>query len=332
MLKKSTLLILFLILLMPLTFQKSFVGEVKGALGRSYITIPASADTYIASWDPASNFGDSTDINISFLDPGESIALIKFDLSSLPPDAVIIDGKMRLFLEGTGLSEEANLGIHRITNSWDESNITWNSAASLTTTPLGVAQIVDDNIGSYKDFTNIVDYIQYWIDNPSSNYGLMIRPSTSYGTFMRQFQSLDQMDATPYLELTYYQESIYHVLSGRVYQGNVGDETNPIEDVRLDLYCSTSSDYLGTWIDTTMTDPTGWYGLNGYFGCNYYNIVETDPEDYLSIGATTVHGVVISPNMIQYQAPLSGQIHTGNKFWDQLDTNGFDIFLPLIIK
>ena len=89
---------------------------------------------------------------------------------------------------------------------------------------------------------------------------------------------------------------------------------------------------MGTWADTTLTDPTGWYSLKGYDGCDYYNIVEVDPDGYISSGATTVHGVVISPNQIQYQAPLSGQIHTGNKFWDQLDSDGFDIFLPVIFK
>ena len=63
-----------------------------------------------------------------------------------------------------------------------------------------------------------------------------------------------------------------------------------------------------------------------------YNIVEVDPDDYLSLGATSVHGVIISHNQIQYQVRLSRQIHTGNTFWDQLDNIGYDTFFSLVIK
>ncbi|HEY65244.1 MAG TPA: DUF11 domain-containing protein [Caldilineae bacterium] len=108
-----------------------------------------------------------------------------------------------------------------------------------------------------------------------------------------------------------------YVLQGRVYEGNVGDESTPIQGVTVSLYCSNNAGEQGTVLDSTITDATGWYGLDAREVCEYYNIIETDPPGYTSVGATTVDGNVIDVNWIQYTYPLEGQTLTGNKFWDQ---------------
>lgn len=107
------------------------------------------------------------------------------------------------------------------------------------------------------------------------------------------------------------------LLSGRVYEGAVGDESAPLPGVTVELYCSDDADQRGEWIDETLTDSEGWYGLHAYGGCEFYNIFELDPEGYVSAGATSVGGDVKSADWIQYAIPLPGQTHTGNKFWDE---------------
>ncbi len=106
------------------------------------------------------------------------------------------------------------------------------------------------------------------------------------------------------------------VLSGRVYEGSVGDEREPLEGVTVTLHCANNPGVVGDPIDTTATDEEGWYGVWAYAGCEYYNVVETDPAGYVSAGATTVGGTVEGENWIQYPIPLEGRTLTGNKFWD----------------
>lgn len=106
------------------------------------------------------------------------------------------------------------------------------------------------------------------------------------------------------------------VLSGRVYSGTVGIETEPLVGVTVQLYCSNSLGSLGNLVHITSTDGTGWYGLPAYGLCEYYHILETDPSGYFSVGSTTVSGVVVNSNWIYYNPPLASKTQTGNKFWD----------------
>lgn len=106
------------------------------------------------------------------------------------------------------------------------------------------------------------------------------------------------------------------VLSGRVYEGEPGDESTPLANVTVELHCSTDDGDQGWLINRTTTDSDGWYGLVAGSVCDYYNIVENDPAWYTSAGATSVDGTSVTDNWIQYEAPLDGKILTGNKFWD----------------
>jgi hypothetical protein len=106
-------------------------------------------------------------------------------------------------------------------------------------------------------------------------------------------------------------------VSGRVYEGNVGDESKPLSGVTVTLYASNNSGQQGTYITSTTTDSQGWYGLEVEGAFDYFNVVETDPGGYSSVGATTVSGSVINSNWIQYDSLGLQNTTTGNKFWDK---------------
>ena len=109
-------------------------------------------------------------------------------------------------------------------------------------------------------------------------------------------------------------------LEGRVYEGDVGNESQPLSGVTVALYGSNNSGQLGNLIISTTTDSQGWYGLEVREGYEYYNIVETDPPGFSSVGSTSVGGTVVGSNQIEYPYPLSGKTLTGNKFWDKSPT------------
>jgi hypothetical protein len=108
------------------------------------------------------------------------------------------------------------------------------------------------------------------------------------------------------------------VLSGRVYEGDVGIETTPLAGVSVALYGANSAyPATGTLLASTSTDASGWYGLTVSGSFERYHITENDPAGYVSAGATSVSGVVRGANWIEYASPLGGQTLTGNKFWDK---------------
>ncbi|MEX1311749.1 MAG: prealbumin-like fold domain-containing protein, partial [Candidatus Sulfomarinibacteraceae bacterium] len=105
-------------------------------------------------------------------------------------------------------------------------------------------------------------------------------------------------------------------IEGNVFDGEEGDETSPLEGVTVELYCSDEEPSLGTLLSTATTNGSGWYGLTTGTTCEYYNIVELDPDGYASIAATSVDGTVLSHSWIQYVNPLDHKVLIDNKFWD----------------
>ena len=112
---------------------------------------------------------------------------------------------------------------------------------------------------------------------------------------------------------------------GRVYEGDVGDESHPLQGVTVAVY-GANNPYPdpGTFIASTTTNSDGWYGLEAPDGYEFYHIRETDPAGYTSAGATTVDGTVRTSNWIEYVIPLGGKTLTGNKFWDSPATTFFE--------
>lgn len=105
-------------------------------------------------------------------------------------------------------------------------------------------------------------------------------------------------------------------LSGGVYDGAIGDTSTPLRGVTVALYCSNNTDVLGTLVGNTTTAGSGAYSLTVPGQCEYYNIQESDPAGYTSVGPASVSGIVKSSNWIQYTHPLAGKTWTANNFWD----------------
>jgi len=85
-----------------------------------------------------------------------------------------------------------------------------------------------------------------------------------------------------------------HMIQGRVYEGNCCVEppqSSPLRGVTVSLFCSSYHAVKGQLLRSAVTDSEGYYELTVQEGCGYYNIVETNPPDYTSAGATTPAGL-----------------------------------------
>jgi hypothetical protein len=294
-------------------------GDLGAGTLQTTVTLYAVADATVRSAQPNTNFGGEHYLAISFEAPNEEITLLRFDLGSIPANAVIDSAVMELYLFYAAGQSPKSLATYRVTSSWSEYSVTWNTFP--TADPTGIISSVDSVINSYKSWS-ITGFASYWHSNPTNNHGVYIRRLTSETNyFERIFESKDHNGQKPRLVVTYHLPT--WTFQGRVFEGEVGNETHPLSNVTVSAY-GANSPYPnpGVLLDSTTTDINGWYTLTVPEGYEFYSIRESDPPGYFSVGATTVGGIVRDANWIEYAYPLDGKVLTGNKFWDMEEGPG----------
>ncbi|MGQ9567272.1 MAG: DNRLRE domain-containing protein [Anaerolineae bacterium] len=171
-------------------------------------------DTYLSSWAPNTNYGVASTFSARTSDVMHG--LIRVDLSSIPAGSRVLSAKLSVYALGRSNTNGAWLEAYRVLRPWSEAQATWTYAqtGSPWNTP-GCAGIGTDREGQYLDrgplpsdrvWTEIEvgRAVQAWLDNPSSNYGLLLR-LTSNGSVQYDFASSQYEDPTlrPRLRVTY---------------------------------------------------------------------------------------------------------------------------------
>jgi len=134
-------------------------------------------------------------------------ALIKFDLSSIPSNSVVISAKLNLYYYRWWDNNPKNrdLTIYKVTSDWDEETVTWNSQPTCRADPTDFATVPDQkNVWMTWDLTSDVQSIV----NGDSNFGWEIKDETYWGKFnipIIAFKSKEaaESELIPYLEITY---------------------------------------------------------------------------------------------------------------------------------
>lgn len=93
---------------------------------------PASIDQYIDSSAPTTNFGANEQLYIGELNgvTAKTRALIKFDLSSIPDNAVFSSVTLSLFLTSDRSDNARTFAVYRMKRVWVEAQVTWNQYSS----------------------------------------------------------------------------------------------------------------------------------------------------------------------------------------------------------
>ena len=147
--------------------------------------------------------------------------IMKWDLSSLPPDVYIQNATLSLYLMAAGGDNPYNLTVHKIINhdplitecdgyTYDGIN-GW--TASGQTPPLAQADIqsavdsqdINTTLG-YKSW-NAKQIIKDWMNNPATNYGMLINSdTTATADSYRNFAATENEDSTrrPKLVVTFF--------------------------------------------------------------------------------------------------------------------------------
>src|SRR5215469_8417449 len=88
---------------------------------------PPSADTYVASSSPNTNYGTST---ILALQPNV-YTFISFNLSGIPANSTVQKAVLRLFVSAPSVPATGSFNVYQINTAWAEKTLTWNNKPAL---------------------------------------------------------------------------------------------------------------------------------------------------------------------------------------------------------
>lgn len=108
-------------------------------------------------------------------------ALVKFDISSLPSDGILISAICRLYYYDWGDNNPAGrpLTCRRITSDWDEATVTWNTQPSYASIPT-TSTPVPSSPGTWIEW-DVKSDVEAFIDGTYDNFGWKISDETPWG-------------------------------------------------------------------------------------------------------------------------------------------------------
>ena len=166
-------------------------------------------DAYVSEASPGYKAGNVAYLYVAGSDTSDDFrAYLLFDVSGLPPTAVVTSAQLGLYHTDSSHSAISGpVGAFLVPGSWSESDITWNeqpySGGILVDTQDVPASVMNDFI-----YWNIDSLVQGWIDGSINNHGVMLKDtveSTSEGH--KSFYSSDagNPDKRPKLIIEYYE-------------------------------------------------------------------------------------------------------------------------------
>ncbi|HVV86489.1 MAG TPA: DNRLRE domain-containing protein [Kofleriaceae bacterium] len=178
-----------------LTFQSGTNGSVD--------------DTFISSSDMRTNFGSEKKVRISAQNEG----LLRFDLSSIPANAVINKAELTLYVNG-GEDERdddcrdgdhegyaiAPLKLHRVTAAWAENTVTYRSFGQAFDSSVAATMVLTSR-HTYKTL-DLKPLVQSWVNGSKPNYGVAITTAGRAHTLIVSSEQ-NPVSQRPALKITY---------------------------------------------------------------------------------------------------------------------------------
>lgn len=136
--------------------------------------------------------------------------LLEFDLTAIPEDATILNAEISLFhMTDSATVSQGHYGdnesiLQRITSSWDDHTVTWNTQPTVTTQNQVALPASTDPYQDYLDI-DVTTLVQDMVNNPTESFGFLFRLKTEQQYRSMYFVTSDFPDATkhPKLIVTY---------------------------------------------------------------------------------------------------------------------------------
>jgi len=185
-------------------------------------TVTASQDTYISEHPVLgganATHGSDTVLFSIYANGGapafRAFPLVEFDLTSYAGKIVSGPATLELYVSGTGIFPQNSrpVSVHEVLISWTDATATYNNfgAASGVQPGTDIGSALDTQLVAYPapgdryvSWTIPTATVQGWIDDPASNYGLLIFNQVLANRQDLQFSSMEG-DNAPRLSLDWW--------------------------------------------------------------------------------------------------------------------------------
>ena len=177
-------------------------------------------DAYVHLWYDGNNFGSESQLWVrSDVDPYPyANALIRFDVTDIPQEALIKAATLKLTIIGSGTGDDRLMDVssYGVRRPWNESEVTWNEARSGDAWAAGGCndtEVDRDPVPSDTDtitgttqspVLTVTDLVQGWVADPASNYGLLLRGGgTQSGVYSFASSEWSNVGGRPQLHVIY---------------------------------------------------------------------------------------------------------------------------------
>lgn len=215
---------------------------------------PSNADSHMYKFLSTVNYGSNADIYISPWNGCEKRGIVIFDLSSIPSGAQVTSATLHLH-EYSPLGSTRTIGVHRVTSSWTEGGVTWNSRDGTTDWGTAGGDFISTSTdeksiswidGSKWDSWDVTSDASAFVSGTYSNYGWIIKDEneSADGDFYWQFKSKEHSssDLRPKLEV------IYRLVTSCDVNGNEVNQFAPGESVYVKAEGLAASTSYKIWL------------------------------------------------------------------------------------
>lgn len=181
-----------------------------------------SDDAFISSDAATTNYGSEQNIDVGELKGGTQVrrSLLKFDLSSIPTNAVVTSAILTVTDNGfDGATNDRVMSAYRVLRVWTSAGVTWNkfdgssdwgtAGCSNTTSDreaagIGTVSMPGTEVAQDYNITLTASKVQEWISGALTNNGIILQMATETDDLHR-FYSLEYTTAgdRPVLTITY---------------------------------------------------------------------------------------------------------------------------------
>jgi predicted CXXCH cytochrome family protein len=287
---------------------------------------PSTIDSYIDEANPSSNFGLQSTMKIASALSANQRLLLQFDLSSLQNVSAFEEAELKLFMnQAPGASR--SYGAYSLQNSWTEAGVTWNSRDGSNNWSSGggdynssATTVTTTGIQSRRWLTWLVTSdIESWYQNPSSNFGWLIKDITENDTGSASFYTKQYNSDTslqPKLEIGYLATTAT-ISPSNVYTGQSHQTTITVSNVGTD----TASEIHAVSINipsgyTNIPLTSGGYNLVSSNGGNWIiSQLPTGPNgpQQLKVKSTTLD--LSSGDSLQIGFTVNAPLTSGVSTW-----------------
>ncbi len=148
----------------------------------------STADSFISQWSEQTNYGSASSLVIRSNDVAAT--LLQFDLTGIPLGARIFQATLSLYPFSRTNAQDLTVQAYRLLGPWSEGEATWlrsqagvpwdvpgaNGDGDRTFDPR-ISKLIGD-LGFWTSL-NVTSLVQDWANDPTSNYGLILKGAPS---------------------------------------------------------------------------------------------------------------------------------------------------------